>query len=275
MKNLKDHYEFSADQDGFQVQKSQHWEAFYIDGGDVPHRTGHFHFLIEANKSIGNPLDFGRYGTDSFYKYQMGQLESRWGSYCRYPKKEYNLEPDHYYNGGVYSGVMSRDQSTALLIAAGMKKDYNRVLRMMATHACRLFLWTQKSRKFLSPNEGDSVWRMPDFTFLEFFALYLRGLPILGYLLYPLLMVCDLETLLGSIFRRYSKAGKSNDDVANHVSICLYGMLRIPTPVMYLANKINSFELMNNHQQMYWGTWRMQGFYAFMFEPLMKKYFGR
>jgi hypothetical protein len=203
----------------------------------------------------------------------MSELESKWGCYCRFPKKQYNLEPQHYYNKGPYLGVMSRDQSQSLIIAAGIKRDYSRVLRMMTTHALRLFLVTQKSKRFLSEKEGDSVWRKPDFTGPEFFALYLRAIPILGYILYPLVLLGDIETLIGSISRR--TWNKENDDVANHTSICIFGMLRVPTPIMWLANKINSYEDMKAKHISYWSGWRQQPFFVTLFDEPMKKYFGK
>ena len=95
----------------------------------------------------------------------------------------------------------------------------------------------------------------------------------LGYMLYPLVMLFDLETLFSSIFHRM---GWSNgDDVANHCAICIYGMQRIPTPIMYLANKINSYEDMMAKHKSYWGGWRQMEFFTSMFDRPMRKYFGK
>lgn len=278
MKTVKQYYEDTMDNDWYQIQVDRGPDGIplgSIDGGDTAHRTGHFHFLVEANKKIGNyNLELYPYDAYSTYKRQMNELESKWGCYCRYPKKEYNLEPQHYYNEGPYHGVMSRDQTQPLVLAAGAKKDYFRVLRMMATHSLRLFIATQKTKRFLSPTEGDYEWRRPDFTFFEFFALYLRAIPVLGYILYPLVLLGDLETLGGSIFRRFTEIGRKNDDVANHCSICINGMQRVPTPIMWLANKVNSYKQMKDLQEKYWHGWRQNRAFPILYDAPMKKYFG-
>lgn len=263
-------YEKSMDQEGWQGQIQPDGS---LDMGDTAHRTGNFHFLVSLTENKNLNKELSNYASDEFYKVQFDQLESKWGCYCRFPKKSYNLEPQHYYNEGPYLGVMSRDQTQSLIIAAGIKNDYKRILRMMVTHALRLFLFTQKSKRFLSEKENDNVWRKPDFTGFEFFALYLRAIPVFGYILYPLVLLGDIETLIGSIGRR--TWAKDDDDVANHVSICIFGMQRVWSPIMWLANKINSYEDMKQKQYSYWAGWRNQEFYVTLFDAPMKKYFGK
>lgn len=246
------------------------------DGGDTAHRTGHYFFLIQLQEKVFNQKwkKMLPFASDEYYKSHMDDLEPIKGCYVRYPKRADKLEPNHYYCEGTYEGVMSRDQMTPLLISAGYRKDYKRIAWAFLRHMMRGFIFMSNTRRFEMVN-GEHVMyrRMPGFAFFEYFNLFLRGLPALGYILYPLVMLFDLETLLSSIFHRM---GWSNgDDVANHCAICIYGMQRVPTPVMHLANKINSYKDMKAKQESYWGGWRQMGFFSSMFDRPMRKYFGK
>ena len=145
-------------------------------------------------------------------------------------------------------------------------------------HLMRLLLFTTNTRKNdvkLNPK------KLPDFTGPEFWGLYIRSNPITGILLYPLLCLLDIETLAGSIFRRLqplkSSDGKINDDVINHLTVCIFQAQNYPTPVSYLALKINSYDDMLEKLKYYCGAaeenkWRKISFYVDLYEPLMAKY---
>jgi hypothetical protein len=94
--------------------------------------------------------------------------------------------------------------------------------------------------KYSTPDvEWDPSWKLPDVTGPEFWALLIRAMPTpVRWTLYPLLVVFDIETLVGSVVRRFFRP--DNRDVINHSLILVNGMRRCPTFVMWLATRITS-----------------------------------
>lgn len=255
-----------------------------IDGGDSINRMGHYHFLIEANKRIGNDIgEKENLPSRSFIEYEV-QLDNfecykSKGNYRRHPvKTEKGIA---WYCNGTYDGVMSRDQSIPLVISLAFMKMYKRLGMYFLRHLMRGLLFTTNTRpnaNYLKPK------KFPDFTGPEFWALYLRSNLVTAVLFYPLLCLFDLETLLGSVIRRFqpliSKKGKVNDDVINHLTVCIYGRLKYPTPTIWLACKINSYQDMMEKLKYYWGdhpkhNWRQSPYFVNLYEPLVRKFMGQ
>lgn len=247
-----------------------------IDGGDSINRMGHYHFLLDANKKIGNDIGVRENlpsRTKGEYESQLKMFECKdsKGNYRRHPTKtEFGIAD---YCNGTYDGVMSRDQTIPLLISFAVLKMYKRLGMYFLRHLMRGLLFTTNTRKnALSINTK----KLPDFTGPEFLGIYIRSNPITGILLYPLLLVSDLFTVGGSIIRRFQDV-KDNDDVINHLTICIYTRMNYPTPLTFLANKINDYDDMLYKLKYYCGAaetnkWRKIPFYVDLYEPLMAKY---
>jgi hypothetical protein len=251
-----------------------------IDGGDSINRMGHYHFLIEANKKIGNNIGERENlpsRTYVEYEVQLNEFEcpKSKGNYRRHPEvTKFGIA---YYCNGTYDGVMSRDQSIPLVISLIVMGMYKRLGMYFLRHLMRGLLFTTNTRiNALSLKTK----KLPDFTGPEFWALYIRSNPITGILLYPLLCLFDLETLLGSIVRRNQKlidGKKINDDVINHLTVCIFGAMNYPTPVMWLANKVNNYNDLLEKLKYYCGAdernlWRKIPFFVDLYEPLMARY---
>ena len=239
-----------------------------IDGGDSVNRMGHYQFLIQANKEIGNNIGEvenlpSRTKEEYEKQLEMFQDPNSKGNYRRHPAvTEHGIA---YYSNGTYDGVMSRDQSIPLVISLAFLGFYKKLFFFFIRHLMRGLLFTTNTR----PNHIElRPKKLPDFTGPEFWALYIRSNYITGILFYPLLCLFDIETLIGSIIRRFN----TNDDVINHLSICIYGRMRFPTPIIWLACKINSYDNMIAKLISYSCGWRKIPFFVDLYEPLVAKY---
>ncbi len=240
-----------------------------IDGGDSINRMGHYHFLIEANKDIKNDLaeleDLPDRTIEHFNK-KMALFEcpNSKGNYRRHPTNGWAS-----FCNGTYDGVMSRDQSIPTVISLGYTKNYKRLTMFFLRHLMRGLLFTTNTRKNAPNPEEFKKKKRPDFTGPKSWALYLRGFPILGYMLYPLLCVLDLFLLAGSIvwlFRRQDK------DIINHTAILIFSRLRVPTPISWLASKILSKEYVLDKLTSYWCDWRKSCYFVDLYRPLVNKF---
>lgn len=251
-----------------------------IEGGDTAHRMGLYHFLIEANKKLGNDIaetndlpdrtrmDFERVLT----KLEQG---GSWGNYRRHSSRLSSTNGWTALEGTTYGGNMSRDQSSALVLGMSMRRRFKHMFKYTIRHAMRGFIFTNQNMKnFQDPEDpsNKNFFKQADLTGPEYWALIIRGIPLLGLLLYPVLCILDLETVIGSILRRTNT--NDDNDVANHCSICIHGMLKWPTPTMYLANKINSYEDMLEKQKGYWSI-RTQSYFVTLYDSPMRRYFGK
>lgn len=247
-----------------------------IDGGDSINRMGHYHFLIEANKKIGNDIAErenlpSRTYCDYDEQLNLFECKNSKGNYRRHPEQtRFGIA---YYCNGTYDGVMSRDQSIPLVISLIVMGMYKRLFLYFLRHLMRGLLFTTNTRK------NDVVLnkkKLPDFTGPEFLGLYIRSNSITAILLYPLLCIFDLETLIGSLIRRYQTIEQS-DDVINHLAICIFQAQNYPTPISYMALKLNKYDDMLKKLKYYCGAseenkWRKIPFYVDLYEPLMAKY---
>jgi hypothetical protein len=254
-----------------------------IDGGDTVNRMGHYGFLIwalrkvlkdKAEDVIGR-IPYASHGR-LYCDQVIGQFESKEysGNYVRHFDPAQGRYGTVAHCKGDWDGVESRDQGTPVRIVLGAHKHYKRLGRALGANARRLML-------FQNNTVGNGVdWRVakrkiPDLTLFEQWALYIRGFWPYSFFLWPLLFVLDIETLLGSCIWRTRTEDPNKDDVINHCSVCIYGMLRMPTLTMWLACKINSRALMMQKLEHYWGKWRKSGYFVALYEPLVRQYFGR
>lgn len=239
-----------------------------IAGGDSINRMAHYHFLIEANKKIGNNIaDLANLPFSSLESYreslEMFECPNSPGNYRRHP-----TDPGNTYCNGTYDGIMSRDQTMPLLITLGFFAMYHRLGMYFLRHAMRLFLFTTNTRGIVV-NPGEYKKKIPDITGPMTWSTYLRGVPAIGYLLYPVLCVLDLELLIGAyIWKKYRQ---DDNDIINYATMLIYANLQVRTPVSYLATKVISRKLVMGKLKDYWCGWRNTCFYVDLYEPLITR----
>lgn len=249
-----------------QVDWPKDWNGG-VDGGDSINRMAHYHFLIEANNQIGNNIaDLADlpFRTKEDYEdlLKLFECQNSPGNYRRHPTNDWSA-----YCNGTYDGNMSRDQSLPLIMSMAYLGFYRRLGMYFLRHAMRLFLFTTNTRKN-NVNPKETPWKLPDITGPEFFSVYLRCNPVLGYLLYPLLCVLDLELLVGSILWNYRT---ENDDIIQHSSSLIFSNLRVRTPISWLATKVISKKLVLKKLEHYWCNWRKSCYFVKLYEPLLDK----
>lgn len=210
------------------------------NGGDCCQRCGMF---FVGQKWIGADKHLFYTNTDLEYLFHvdLNKLE------CPGKPNHYRRHPDKlmWYSR---CNVLSRDQATPLVIGMGVFKFKWKLFWFMFHHIKRLGFMTntrknhqwetlELQKQYGNPRDKwNYKWKLPDFCGPEFWGLYIRGFRF--WLFYPLLIIFDIETLIGAIVRRFNK----DDDVLNHVMISQYANRCMPTPTSWLTDKINDNE---------------------------------
>lgn len=166
----------------------------------------------------------------------------------------------------------SRDQLTPLVIALGLFGMQSLLFEVLIDHLKRGLLFAYNTRRNFQYETAeihaarstpdvpwDYSWKVPDVTGPEFWALYVRGFRY--RVSYPVLLVLDLHTLIGSIVLRFQK---DEDDVINHALVLEYAKVRMDTPWMWLARKITPRS---------WLQERMDKFFGKEIEPPLNEMF--
>lgn len=151
---------------------------------------------------------------------------------------------------------LSRDQLKPLLnflCIPKLNKAYRPYKKhLMVSHAKRGFLFAWNTRKnFQYPTaeehaqkstpdvKWDYKWKMPDLTGPEIWATYIRSFPLIAKILWPLLLILDLELLLSSVFIRLANLfGKDTADQRNHILAVHFANKYTPTVTSYAARKL-------------------------------------
>jgi len=216
---------------------------------------------------LGQPYPEGLEGGDSaswtgLYIFFTGDtsinydnLEVSSGAYVRHHVPHPTLNRFGSYYANPYDGVISRDQLTGVILARIGQKNTKAILRILVHHALRLFLFSYNTRKN-GVHPEDAPWKLPDITFMDIWALYLRGLPLLGLLLYPLLCLFDLHLLFNAVNVRYIK--KEQEHVLNYLGKLICAKRILPTPLSMLAWAITDMTQMKKALETYWCGWRKQ-----------------
>lgn len=182
------------------------------DGGDCAARTGQ---LVTGAFLAARPF------SPSTGAYWFGTVRRKLepandGVLLRYYKAPYNTPYD-----GPFA--TSRDQTRPMLIAAGFMCDDAFVKRVFSKIKFGYY-----NRDLFGPEDLAIVIR----------SLYLSGTKLLA-LLWPLLLVCDLFTLLNSLIRVVATSIDQDDvgDWVNHIQVCTQAYIALPTPMSFLARK--------------------------------------
>jgi len=170
-------------------------------------------------------------------------------SHLEHPKYPgfYRRSPDTDWSGDY--DRMSRDQSIPLVAAMGAVGLYKHIFFHLLSHILRLGFFTNIRRNGTTKlNHGTKKYvsdtplynynpKPPDFAGPSFWALYLRGFWPLGLALYPVLCVLDLSLLVHSLLWRYHY---THDDCLSYLILTRYSRSRLPTPLSYLALRIEN-----------------------------------
>jgi hypothetical protein len=97
-----------------------------------------------------------------------------------------------------------------------------------------LFAWNVRNNDAV-PGTPEYAWKIPDPTLTQVWALEIRMLRL--WILYPLLILFDLETLIGNIVR-YFQGNSSSIDIQNTILATHASKTYMPTPTSRLAFKI-------------------------------------
>lgn len=208
------------------------------DKGDSCHRTCMYALgqLFFKNKRLNFPVTSLQDPRD---KYSYLRHPDRWGWWAD-------------------SDRFSRDQATPLVICLGEYGHLSRLRKFFIRHILRLGFMTNTRRNGVWKDEAEHrrkapdwkpwnySWKLPDYCFLEFWGLYIRAFR--AWYLYPLLYICDLETLLGSIIWKYKD---KDEDVLNHLIVTTYINRVYPTFVGRRSYKIIDKHKFNTNLQSY------------------------
>lgn len=240
------------------------------DGGDSCQRMGFYHagLVMRAKKE---PMIIHKYpySRKEHYEYALIQLQhsSKKGIYCRHP------DPEKWYSD---FDRLSRDQATPMVIAMGLYGMKKRLFWFLLKHILRLGFFTNTKRNGIYKNEDehtrkapgwlkwDYSWKLPDIAGPEFWGFYIRGFRL--FPLYPLLFVCDLGTLIGSLIRRFN----DDVDVLNHVCASVYAQHIMPTPISWLVSKVNSADELSWKMKTYFRRSKGPSGFATLYKELLK-----
>lgn len=269
----------------------------WVDGGDTLNRVGLYHCGLFYRREMGaSEAELAEYpfNKEEDFDKALDMLESPTvsGWYIRHP------DPDFWYSR---PGVNSRDQDSPVVIGMGLMNK-KRLFRYFLQHMKRLFLFNGNTRRNgASPkNHGNYErlqtppalswwqklvikykipiftlpegyrnynWKMPDISGFEFFSYYIRATNI--KILYPLLLILDLDMLVNAIIKKYNK---KEYDIINHMNSCCLAYFRMPTPITWFINRyLHSSEDFKNRLHNYFDTKRSPGFLIKLWSPVLDK----
>lgn len=172
----------------------------------------------------------------------------------------------------------SRDQTIPFLVAMSVWGWQKELWKYFLGHARRLFFFHNfRQNGATKRNHGkkdfpggklyDYSMRIPDISDPEIFGLYIRGFRL--WLLWPLLIFCDLFTLGGAIHKRWFS--KSNI-VFNHELIVLHSRHVMPTGIGWICQKIydreRAIEKMADHFADFGGYGKDMTFFLELFDQV-------
>ena len=275
-------------------------EGGWVDGGDTCQRVGMYYFGLKMledlddealfNFLVNNELEIG---TNGHYIAALLTLNEN-GVYKRHPDRRF------WYSS---TETMSRDQCAPLVLSMAARGFKTQLKEFFMAHLRRGLLFTTNTRKngSTAANHGEKFrsnardltefeefvrdyriplyplpdgyrnysWKLPDFTGPSFWSIYIRGLDL--WYLYPLLLIFDLEFVLGS----YLTSKSNHIDALKHTMECIYFDQKYPTPWVKLANKyINSSTNLLSKMHAYFNKQGEPWFIFRLYAPIVKKILG-
>jgi len=183
--------------------------VIWHEGGDSAQRTG----FIAIAHAFTSPT---KARTDFLARMYHHEVTS--GTIVRHP------DPSQWYSN---PATCSRDQITPIIIACGFLDCKNLLKRILFAHIKR-FGFYQNWR------EANGKFKIADFASPEHWGFYIRSFNL--WLLYPLLLIGDLFSLAGSIYKvyPYSRTPKNVDDL-NRIASLIQSHFILPTPISRLS----------------------------------------
>lgn len=204
-----------------------------IEGGDSACWMGHWLYLSREKFPYTSVFSTG------------------FGAFVRHPEKERTNNGFGAYYSHPWDGVISRDQLTGILAGVIAEKKRWMALKIILHHACWLWLFSYNTRK----NGADpkkTAWKWPDLTGPDMWALEIRALGSISWLLWPVLLVLDLYIVLATIFDFFH----DSKDPINFVIRLIIGVEHTPTLFSLLAFKIANKDKLILELNDYWCGWR-------------------
>lgn len=253
------------------------------DGGDTANRMGHTWFtlfillIFFKRRQIYN-LFAGLIASPKEVFLMLQDPKSP-GNYrrhcCDHNKEEKDLWTDDF-------DRWSRDQAQSMVALMGIC-DKKRLWQHFIAHVKRFgFMTNTKRNGSTKLNHGEEYKpgerrnyddKLPDFAFSpEWWGLYIRSFAgWFSYLLYPLLILADLETLIGSVkWRWFTK--ESNNDITNHLMMLVLSTYQMPTGLHWISWKIIGYDMTMKKLHEYWEGKEDPTFVAKLYEPIVKKH---
>lgn len=224
-----------------------------VCGGDSVNWMGHFIYLSQAT-------------TWPISKYaDVFECKAHPGHWVRHPDPNQLAS----YCNGQWDGNLSRDQMTGILCAVGKAKAYRILWRIFWEHLKRGLIFANNTVKNGQDPYKNMSRKIPDITFMEIWALYVRGFAPFTWLLYPLLCIFDLHLFISSIFESREK----DSDVISHLIKLIFACERMPTPFSWLARKITSKDRIWKKLNEYWCKGRGNCGMVALYKLKVEKYF--
>lgn len=231
----KDEIANMFDQHGLLDKKSN------ADGGDSCQRQGMYYTLV---KIIGDKYEYP-YHEDPYALYSMKMLQPHPGIILRHTKKDWWASD---WDRG------SRDQTIPYLTMCALN-DTRFLTKYLKGFAKRLFLFTNNTRRnwVTKSNHGqphwnstyDYSWKIPDIA-ISLWPIFIRGFGI--KILWPILLILDIELVINSLIYRLKP---DYSDVLNHTTLMMFSRHKMPTPWVWLANKIHPTKLAAKKMKVY------------------------
>lgn len=199
-----------------------------IDGGDSVNWRSHQIYLDGAE--VGN-----------FFKYfHDGHL-----GFVRHPD---NKEQHAYYKNPWQANI-TRDQSKGIMAAIIKDKNTWEAIKFIYAHMLRLFL---VSHSTVDNNDLSYKFKFPDPTFADVWAMEIRLIKPLAWLLWPLLNILDLWMLISTIYYNYV-------DSKDPISFAITSIVQrehTPTLTSLLSWKLLDKKKLEREIFVYWAGWR-------------------
>ena len=214
------------------IDKFGVFDASNHRGGDTAHRVGMYWFLYMVMK----PALRKKYKVKMLFREMFPKIHPYPGIIIRHPNPDWDASD---WDRG------SKDQHKSCIMACGLnsKKELE---KMTMGHAMRLFLFTHNNRengankrthgeiKNRKGEKYDYSWRLPDFTFIDFWAIYIRAWN--AWFFWPLLFIFDFFYLIPTALKwRY---WPQHNIAMNSALYMLQASHRLSTPWVWLSRKI-------------------------------------
>jgi hypothetical protein len=221
-----------------------------VEGGDAANWNGQYNFFSDDPSKI----DF------------VETFEVAFGGYVRHPHKHPILNRFGSYYKNAYSGVISRDQMTGILLGVIDSGNKAALIRLILNWSLKLFIFSnntvhngiEPSRyrfnliKFFYNPKQEPYYKIPDLTLTDIWAMALRGFGLFSLLFFPILFFCDIHLLISTLIANKSE----KDDVISYLGRLALARKKAPTPIGWLAVKILNKEHLKSRLALYWKGWR-------------------